>query len=235
MRRTTSPARAPGSAAAAAAALGIYHRRRSYTSDQHLDEFPNPDDLDRLYAAAAYVDKHSDVVASVLGPDIRDQIVLINYLHVALDRMMLRALNRARARCRTPWTALAEALGLASYQGAQNLHLRLMNAFAIGGTGRRSEVDARAAGLGRPGRAAPNPPAAETSAQEVAELAEAFVAAYRTVPEDLWEELLSVREALTPDATRAALKWLLAGLEPRRAVLPEPLAALVTRALASLA
>ncbi len=221
------------SADAAAAALSIYTRRRR-NNDPHVSALPNPDDLDYLFATSAYLDRYSgpEIPNAVVAQDSRDQIKIIEYLRLVLDLHEEHAIGRARQRCRTPWIALAHAMGLRHWQAAEQRYLRLLNAHQATTSGRRSVVDARAdRNLGRRPSTRPEP---EVTDKQITVLAQQFIAAYGLIPEDLWEVLVSVRDAQAPPTALAAMRWLCRELAPRRAELAQPLAALLDRATAVL-
>lgn len=234
MGRTVARRTALGlSADAAAAALSVYNRRRR-NNDQHVSAFPNPDDLDHLFAASAYLDRYSDlkIPSAVVAQDVRDQLKIIAYLRTLLDLHEEHAIGRARQRCRTAWPILARAMGLNSGSAAEQRYLRLLNAHQETSSGRRSVVDARAdRNLDRRPGTHPEP---EVTDKQIADLTRQFIAAYGLVPEDVWEVLASVRDAQTPPAALAAMRWLCRELTPRRDELARPLAALVDRATAIL-
>lgn len=234
MRRATAANTALTSADALAEAADILHRRttcRPEDPDLHL--FPTVEDTANatswdayLFAVIGYVSRHRQVPIPVRAADVASQARIINYLHTVLDRRLLAALTLGRRDYAMSWAELAEPLGVASRQGAEQTWQRLRNALQPGG-GRRSEVAGRAdETLAR----RPNPsPLPDTTTRQLIALAGELVACANRLPAELASDVDNVRYALTPTATLAAARMLLAELGAVTDTLPADVAGLLRR------
>ena len=118
----------------------VYERRRRHGHAEDLAFFPEPEDH---LGVVAYLTKYQRAPDHVLRDDPLDQLRLLDHVMGEVERRRLAAIRSARRHGRT-WSEIADALGLASRQGAEALLVRLAHAAAAPGN-RKDDRQARSA------------------------------------------------------------------------------------------
>jgi hypothetical protein len=238
---TRAPVPTSADARLAAAAIWDRHHREG---DEHLGLLDPAD----LWSVNDYVARYyRSVRPSVRALDALDVLVIHRYLRRQLDLRDRNMITLAR-QWKTPWRAIAAALGVASRQAALALYERLLawsEPFdrGIRSGGPRSEVAYRqyraelAAGAADPETmvAFPSPrDPAPVTVSAVVELLRRLYERHRDIPEDLVLDLAAAINSPNPAHTLGLVRSVVAELVDRAGELPGDLADLARDADATL-
>ncbi len=165
--------------------------------DEDLWRFPGVDALAGL-AVVDYVQRYQRVDEDVLREDALAALAILNFLAGDVDRRQMHVIRLAR-RLGLTWNQIKAPMGVDSYQGAEQVYLRLCARFE-GEDGTRDERVGRALRR-RPARRATPAVVPVVDDAELGELRAALgelLALEEALPDDLADDLLDLRREVTP-------------------------------------